>query len=327
MSEIQFRKLLLNISNFEGDKDVAFIFTDTEVKLTAHKLILKAASPVFFSMFSGNFSENNEVHISDINLSIFELLLRGIYFQEICISDVEIARDLYYAAKKYSIDHIRNLSKEYMVMNCTCKNSYLLFQTAVLFKIPELAQKSMEVLVTNVSESLLPLIYQDIDDEIFSIVLESSELKIRSEYNLYIFLEILVELNCLKKYTKSLGKIRFLNMEISQVLSCNLLNSDEKCAIIANIEADRKQVYQPIIAYPSQLSDSKENRKYNCGYSPEVGDWFYLSSNYQKYVKLHGHYVRLSYAIMIKLISIVAEKREKYLQKNDNVLENKKEAS
>lgn len=74
-----YRDLIGRISTLEHDdnsKNVVFTFKGSKKKVMAHRNILQAASPVFNSMFSGNFAENDVVKVIDIEPKIFQLLLR-----------------------------------------------------------------------------------------------------------------------------------------------------------------------------------------------------------------------------------------------------------
>ena len=61
------------------DCDVTFVFpgATATAEIHAHKLVLKAGSPVFEAMFSGNFAESSRaVEIVDIQPEVFREILR-----------------------------------------------------------------------------------------------------------------------------------------------------------------------------------------------------------------------------------------------------------
>lgn len=60
----------------EVNKNVTFIFNDSDIKVKAHKFMLKIISPVFRAMFSSNFVEKDVVLISDITPEVFDLLIK-----------------------------------------------------------------------------------------------------------------------------------------------------------------------------------------------------------------------------------------------------------
>lgn len=76
-----YENIIKNISKLEiceKDKDVTFVFegSDSGEKVKAHKLMLTAVSSVFEAMFSGNFAEKDEVKISDIKSTTFQLMIK-----------------------------------------------------------------------------------------------------------------------------------------------------------------------------------------------------------------------------------------------------------
>lgn len=75
--------------------------------LTAHKIILSAASPVFEAMFYGPMAEKRCITISDINANAFKLMLLYIYTDQIeTINEpatIDDFMELYYCAEKYLI--------------------------------------------------------------------------------------------------------------------------------------------------------------------------------------------------------------------------------
>ena len=57
--------------------DVTFIVGSVpSVKVTAHKLVLSARSPVFCAMFDGPLAESGDIEIPDIDGDTFNVILR-----------------------------------------------------------------------------------------------------------------------------------------------------------------------------------------------------------------------------------------------------------
>lgn len=74
-----YRDLIAHHANLvfeDSRKDVTFVFVEAEISIKAHKCILEAVSPVFASMFSGNFAEKDEVKVTDVKPEAFQLLIR-----------------------------------------------------------------------------------------------------------------------------------------------------------------------------------------------------------------------------------------------------------
>lgn len=74
-----FPTTITNISKLiddDKDKDVTFIFKDSDVKIKAHSILLKVASPVLKEMLSTQLTLNPVISITDIKPDIFQLLIK-----------------------------------------------------------------------------------------------------------------------------------------------------------------------------------------------------------------------------------------------------------
>ncbi|XP_062524244.1 kelch-like protein 40a isoform X2 [Bombyx mori] len=91
-------------------------------KFKAHKLILGISSPVFEAMLYGPLSNNNDIHIPDIEPEIFQLILNYIYTDNVDITSIEQAFDLLYASRKYLLEHLTKTCIEYIKENVTIDN-------------------------------------------------------------------------------------------------------------------------------------------------------------------------------------------------------------
>lgn len=264
-----YKNIIQSFSNLISDetrKDVTFTFTGSDVTIKAHKCILETVSPVFKSMLSGNFTETDEVKIDDIRPEVFQLLINGIYLQKINPKPQspqtflnEVYAELYYAAEKYDIEDIREISKKFLINDCSSANVHWMLTKAKLFNIIDLETKCMAIFKDNTYKVLSIHIQLILDDEILSNFFDLHNLEIAQEYDLYVALEVMVDIHSLQNYSKCLRKIRFLTMDTKDIILCKLLTSDEKVAIISNIEA-RKSKEQPEVPMPSHLSPLRRPR-------------------------------------------------------------------
>lgn len=91
----------------EKYSDCQFIIDNT--KINCHKLILSSASPVFEAMFYGPLAETSCIKIIDINLDVFQLMIKFIYtdqLEEVNVDEIDILIELYYTAEKYLIPEL-----------------------------------------------------------------------------------------------------------------------------------------------------------------------------------------------------------------------------
>ncbi|KAI5632044.1 BTB/POZ domain-containing protein [Phthorimaea operculella] len=84
--------------------------------LAAHRLILAMASPVFAAMFYGRVGDKEEpIHISDIDHAVFSSMLDYIYTDEVEITGLEMASELFRAANKYILVHLERKCINYLL--------------------------------------------------------------------------------------------------------------------------------------------------------------------------------------------------------------------
>lgn len=173
---------------------------------------------------------------------------------------VQVYADLYYAAEKYDIKDIREICKKFMIDHCDIGNTHFLLGKAKLFNLPVLEAICKTTFANNTYMTLLSHLKLNLDDEILSEFYALEALSIFGEYDLYIALEAVVDNETLPCHIKCLGKIRFLTMKIKDVLTCNLLSAEDKCAVIANIEA-LKHRETATISMPAYLSKETKPRQ------------------------------------------------------------------
>lgn len=105
------------------------LFTDFQLEtndgevLKAHKVILAARSPVFFSMLSNDLEEarTGSVKILDFNRQIMKEVLRFVYQNEVENVD-DIASDLIFAAEKYQLEQLKELCVKSLIATTTATN-------------------------------------------------------------------------------------------------------------------------------------------------------------------------------------------------------------
>jgi speckle-type POZ protein len=101
--------------------DVNFSFPES--RISAHKAILAARSPVFAAMFQHDMQENkaNEVEITDISSTVFKKLLQFIYTGQCKLEDM--AEELLFAADKYQIEGLKQMCENHLRVNLNVGNA------------------------------------------------------------------------------------------------------------------------------------------------------------------------------------------------------------
>ncbi|CAK1549979.1 unnamed protein product [Leptosia nina] len=153
-------------------------FLVCEKEFQAHKLILATSSPVFEAMFYGPLSTNNNIIITDIDPSIFQLLLNFIYTDKVDIKSIEEAYDLLYVSKKYLLDTLTDICLEYVQSAMSVDN------VIYILNIPNYMQENKVVasalnLFCRHAYYLLDNYNYDISTSLWRKILESDELNIK----------------------------------------------------------------------------------------------------------------------------------------------------
>ncbi|XP_015915380.1 speckle-type POZ protein B [Parasteatoda tepidariorum] len=149
------RELSVNLKNLLDQAvgtDIA-IHVDG-VSMKAHKMILRARSPVFEKMFDHDTSEaiKNEIDVKDIRASIMKELLTFLYAGTIENHDFDDACDLYYAADKYEVLSLRNACAKDLLRHLQVNNACQLLILATNHGDESLKEKILKYIMANVKE-------------------------------------------------------------------------------------------------------------------------------------------------------------------------------
>ena len=132
---------LLSFNSFKSQNqfsDVKLVIVPKEsgsmpVEFPTHKVILAARSPVFAKMFEHKMQESatNKVKIDDIKPNVLKEMLTYIYTgQAPGIGDKNMAYDLFYAADKYQLSHLKLLCEQQIISSLRVNNAAHIVQFA-----------------------------------------------------------------------------------------------------------------------------------------------------------------------------------------------------
>nr|XP_021002438.1 speckle-type POZ protein-like [Parasteatoda tepidariorum] len=134
------------------------------VSMKAHKVILRARSPVFEKMFDHDTSEavKNEIEVNDIRASVMKELLTFLYAGTIENHDFDDACDLYYAADKYEVLSLRNACAKDLLHHLQVNNACQLLILATNHGDESLKEKILEYIMTNVKEIMATKSFEEL---------------------------------------------------------------------------------------------------------------------------------------------------------------------
>jgi hypothetical protein len=127
---------------FESDTfvDVTFVVGDgsSSSRFKAHKLILAISSPVFSAMFYGTIKCEDCISITDCKPEAFRILLQFAYKNELAVGEVQLALDVLYAARKYSMRLLEDECFIYLCGNVSFDSVFAVKEAAEKYQLPTL---------------------------------------------------------------------------------------------------------------------------------------------------------------------------------------------
>ncbi|CAG9858824.1 unnamed protein product [Phyllotreta striolata] len=138
------------VSFFKNQQFVDCTFKIDGKEVKAHKLILACSSPVFEKMLFGDMSEDT-IEIPDIDLEVFIQTLEHIYTNDIHISSVLNAWNLFYVANKYLLDDLFYKCLKYVRSNLTMNTLVLSYEYAEMYDLSNIKEKCFDDMVKYIS--------------------------------------------------------------------------------------------------------------------------------------------------------------------------------
>ncbi|KAL0871349.1 hypothetical protein ABMA27_005090 [Loxostege sticticalis] len=185
---------MVNLYYSDSWTDCTFL-VGSEQLVSAHKVVLAAASPVFAAMFYGGMPEKGPIQIDDIEPDTFIEMLRYIYTDNTDIISFNDACALYYAAKKYMLLHLKTECLEYLINNLTAADCCLAYEFAQMFDEKDLLKACEELMKTKTMEVLHSRGFQDASLKTVHFIYSMDNLTITSEVDLFEALEHYVKVN------------------------------------------------------------------------------------------------------------------------------------
>ncbi|KAI6231827.1 BTB/POZ domain-containing protein 2 [Aphelenchoides besseyi] len=124
--------------------DVTFVVGNQRERVPAHQFVLSVRSKVFAAMFhNSGFQQpsangTQEVEVPDIEPSIFRVMLRFIYTDQLKLSPDEVMA-IVYAARKYEIQSMESACITYLKKNLDAENVFFILEQSRLFDLNELS--------------------------------------------------------------------------------------------------------------------------------------------------------------------------------------------
>lgn len=139
----------------EPDSDVEFLFNENDKANTirAHTKFLSAMSPVFESMFSGNWKETDAVKIEDVDFDDFDTFMQCLYGKEV-ETNKDNVEALLYLFKKYAIDDIPLSCSAFIIDQLTIENVFHYLNVAITYDLDTLHDSCAKIISENTGDAL-----------------------------------------------------------------------------------------------------------------------------------------------------------------------------
>lgn len=248
--------------------DCSFVFkTETvdgeqsEKLITAHKVILSAASQFFETNFKSEWKGNDPIPVTTVPYFLFDKLIRAIYLSEIDLENLDEALELYKAAHFYQIELILDLLRDQIPKFCYSNKIMQiseLYKTTWKYQDAKLMQFITKYFAHNANKIIEDEDFFNFTPDSINLLYQLDELsvdecKLYEKLEEYIFIKETTLISTLKP---AIGAIRFLALRKEVIQGSSLLSKTEKDFLLG------KKVVN--ILY---LSKSKKGRKQKPFYS------------------------------------------------------------
>lgn len=122
-----------------------------------HKQVLREQSLIFTSMFISDKEQKNQVYLIDMNLKVFNCILKFIYTNQIKNLDSRLAVDLLIAADQYQIEGIKTICAQVLQSNINVENFVEMLKLADCYNVKLLFIYTMWWIYENRCDKILSI--------------------------------------------------------------------------------------------------------------------------------------------------------------------------
>lgn len=164
----------------EDYNDVSFSVgeTDTISIIKANRIVLSLRSEVFDRMFNGPWCPESDelIRVDDIGPETFEALIKYIYTDDVEITYVESAIDIFYAAKKYGIIRLEKLAIDFIERNVRADNVLAVMNVGPVFDNKKITKTCWEVIETSTLDVIKSVEFLSLTHDKVLAIVKSDEL-------------------------------------------------------------------------------------------------------------------------------------------------------
>lgn len=143
--------------------DVHFTFNnDPLMRISAHKLILSAESPVFKTMFYGAMKEKDEIKMVDTPFDSFAAFVKTMYHQFDAIN-MENISDIVCLADRYDVQNVMEVCTKFLSLNANANNVCNILSLALRYELTALQSECDALLALHSKQILKSSSFLEID--------------------------------------------------------------------------------------------------------------------------------------------------------------------
>lgn len=145
-------KLPKNIyTKFFNDTSLAdfTLISSDEKPFTVHRAFLADASEFFFKMFTTDMQEKKDgsAKFEDVDSTVLQEVLNYVYNGKAQIGNVQDASDIMYAAEKFGLQGLKEICSDVLKEKLCHNNVIGILITADMFRLKELEDLCLEIIV------------------------------------------------------------------------------------------------------------------------------------------------------------------------------------
>lgn len=215
--------------------DVKFAFKQngTTQTVSAHKLILASASPVFNTMFFGSLPENDVVDIVDASLGEFEEFLQFFYLSEVRLT-MENTEGVARLADKYDMLDCMNTCATFLESQLTNRNMFWGYQLAISLNNQKLRKFCEDKIVYLAFELFKSQAFLHCDRKVLKNILEMDELAC-SEFDIFTACMEWAKISCRQnKLSEDSGNLKKQLSDCFYLIRFGQLRSEEIGELMTN---------------------------------------------------------------------------------------------
>ena len=159
---------------------------DDQVRLKAHRIVLCAASPFFYSALNSEMKEKKEglIRLKETSKAVMEEVLEYLYTGHVDINELN-AFDLLEMADYFIIPSLKEVSSKFISRKLSLSNCLMAYYSAVSYQCPELQEQARYFILENFmsvteSEGFLNLNIEQVEEWI-----SSDDIKVKAEEEVF----------------------------------------------------------------------------------------------------------------------------------------------